>query len=117
MKNADANDFGDIIAGMKNPSFRLNVNLPILRAVLALVAVLCFLPHAFAQMSIEITGAGANRIPIAIGNFEGESALPAAVTNVVRSACKPPAPPDASTQTIVSKVINGSMPTNYVHFS
>jgi len=85
MKNAAANDFSYIIAGMKNPSFRFNMSPPILRAVLALVAVLFFLPHAFAQMSIEITGAGANRIPIAIANFEGESALPAAVTNVVRS--------------------------------
>ncbi|MBL8458923.1 MAG: Tol-Pal system protein TolB, partial [Zoogloea sp.] len=40
---------------------------------------------AQAQLSIEITGAGANRMPVAIASFEGEQALPRAVTDVVRA--------------------------------
>ncbi|MCB1907270.1 MAG: Tol-Pal system protein TolB [Rhodocyclaceae bacterium] len=40
---------------------------------------------AHAQLAIEITGAGANRIPVAIARFAGENALPAAVSDVVRS--------------------------------
>ena len=39
---------------------------------------------AHAQLAIEITGAGANRIPVAIARFEGEDLLPAAVSDVVR---------------------------------
>ena len=39
---------------------------------------------AHAQLAIEITGAGANRIPVAIARFDGENALPAAVSDVVR---------------------------------
>jgi TolB protein len=37
---------------------------------------------ALAQLSIEITGAGANRIPIAIAPFAGEGALPAGTAGV-----------------------------------
>ena len=40
---------------------------------------------AQAQLSIEITGAGANRIPIAVAPFAGEAALPPAVTSIVRA--------------------------------
>ena len=40
---------------------------------------------AQAQLAIEITGAGANRMPVAVASFEGESALPRAVTDVVRA--------------------------------
>ena len=40
---------------------------------------------ARAQLTIEISGAGANRIPVAIASFEGESALPQSVTAVVRA--------------------------------
>lgn len=40
---------------------------------------------ADAQLSIEITGAGANRIPIAIADFGGEAGTSRAVTSVVRS--------------------------------
>jgi len=57
-------------------------------AALAWVAATC----AHAQLSIEITGAGANRIPIAIAPFAGEAALPAAaggggaaVTGIMRA--------------------------------
>lgn len=40
---------------------------------------------AIAQLSIEITGAGANRIPIAIANFEGDRILTQALTSVIRA--------------------------------
>jgi len=40
---------------------------------------------ARAQLSIEITGAGANQIPVAVARFEGETALPGPVTEVVRA--------------------------------
>ncbi|WP_415033839.1 Tol-Pal system beta propeller repeat protein TolB [Azonexus sp.] len=42
-------------------------------------------PLAQAQLSIEITGAGANRIPVAIADFAGEPALSRIVTGTVRS--------------------------------
>ena len=40
---------------------------------------------AHAQLSIEITGSGASRLPVAIPVFENESALPQGVTDVVRA--------------------------------
>jgi TolB protein len=40
---------------------------------------------AHAQLSIEITGAGAQRIPIAIAPFAGENALPPGVSTIVRA--------------------------------
>ena len=40
---------------------------------------------AHAQLSIEITGAGAQRIPIAIVPFAGEGALPTGISGVVRA--------------------------------
>ena len=40
---------------------------------------------AQAQLSIEITGAGTNRMPVAVASFEGEQARPRAVTDVVRA--------------------------------
>jgi len=40
---------------------------------------------AQAQLSIEITGAGANRFPVAIAAMEGESQLPQSVTEVIRA--------------------------------
>jgi TolB protein len=60
-------------------------------AVAALASLAAFCAHA--QLSIEITGAGANRIPIAIVPFAGEGALPMAasagagtgVTGIVRA--------------------------------
>ena len=39
---------------------------------------------AHAQLSIEITGAGANKIPVSIPEFAGDSALARALVSVVR---------------------------------
>jgi TolB protein len=50
------------------------------------VFLLCFAAGAAAQLSIEITGGGAQRIPIAIAPFAGEGALGAtAITSIVRA--------------------------------
>ena len=58
----------------------------IFRAAAILVAFLLLVPLlARAQLSIEITGAGANRIPIAIVPFPGEAALPPGITSIVRA--------------------------------
>jgi len=56
----------------------------ILGALVAVIAVLLALP-ARAQLNIEITGAGASRIPIAVAGFEGEGPVPQAVVAVVRA--------------------------------
>src|SRR5258708_25877752 len=40
---------------------------------------------AHAQLSIEITGAGAQRIPVALVPFAGENALPPGVSSIVRA--------------------------------
>ncbi len=40
---------------------------------------------AHAQLSVEITGAGANRIPLAVANFEGERIVSQALVSVVRA--------------------------------
>jgi TolB protein len=54
------------------------------RVVLALfLALTGFAAHA--QLTIEITGAGANRIPIAIAAFQGESALAQSVGAIVKA--------------------------------
>ncbi|MDP2810227.1 MAG: Tol-Pal system beta propeller repeat protein TolB [Rhodocyclaceae bacterium] len=51
-----------------------------------LPAVLLFAATAVsAQLSIEITGAGANRIPVAIADFPGERIISQALTSVVRA--------------------------------
>ena len=50
-----------------------------------LVAACLFAPAANAQLSIEITGAGANRLPIAIADFAGERIVSQALTSVVRA--------------------------------
>ena len=49
----------------------------------ALLVVVSWAAHA--QLSIEITGAGAARFPVAIPVFENEGALPRAVSDVVRA--------------------------------
>ncbi len=50
------------------------------------VAILtCFATAATAQLSIEITGAGATRIPIAIAPFAGEGALAQGMSAIVRA--------------------------------
>jgi len=41
--------------------------------------------NAFAQLTIEITGSGANQIPIAVLQFAGESALPASISDIVEA--------------------------------
>ena len=55
-----------------------------MRKLLALVLV-CFATVAAAQLTIEITGAGAQRIPIAIAPFAGEGALTQAISTIVRA--------------------------------
>jgi TolB protein len=40
---------------------------------------------AHAQLTIEITGAGANRIPVAIADFGGDPAASRILTSVIRS--------------------------------
>ena len=56
-----------------------------MRIFLALLAVLAFCGTARAQLSIEITGAGAQRIPIAIAPFPGEAALASPIAAIVRA--------------------------------
>jgi TolB protein len=55
-----------------------------LRAFLGVVLLLTA-PLATAQLSIEITGAGAQRMPIAIARFPGEEALGSGITSIVRA--------------------------------
>jgi TolB protein len=52
------------------------------------LAVLCAAALSFAaqaQLSIEVTGAGANRIPVTIADFGGEAGISRALTTVIRS--------------------------------
>lgn len=44
-----------------------------------------FALSAQAQLSVEITGAGANRLPVAIADFAGERIVSQAITSVVRA--------------------------------
>ncbi|MGQ0652038.1 MAG: Tol-Pal system beta propeller repeat protein TolB [Betaproteobacteria bacterium] len=53
--------------------------------VLVCLTLLGFAPAARAQLSIEITGAGAQRIPIAVAPFAGEGALSGGISAVVRA--------------------------------
>src|SRR2546428_9290251 len=55
-----------------------------LRAFLGIV-LLVITPLAGAQLSIEITGAGAPRMPIAIAPFPGEGTLGPGITSIVRA--------------------------------
>ena len=55
-----------------------------MKKLLALL-LLCFASAAAAQLSIEITGAGSRRIPIAIAPFAGEGGLTPGVTSIVRA--------------------------------
>lgn len=52
---------------------------------LALLAGVFFSTLVHAQLSIEVTGAGANRIPVTIADFGGEPGLSRALTSVIRS--------------------------------
>ena len=54
-------------------------------SLLALSALTLLAAPARAQLSIEITGAGANRIPVAIADFGGEPGLSRALTSVIRA--------------------------------
>lgn len=65
-----------------------NMNLPKFNRVatrLLAAALLCGGGLAQAQLSIQITGAGANQIPVAIADFGGEVGSSRALTSVVRS--------------------------------
>ena len=55
------------------------------RLIAFLALALCWLPLARAQLAIEITGAGAQRIPIAIVPFAGEGALAPGISTLVRA--------------------------------
>jgi TolB protein len=59
--------------------------LSFLRSAVPACALVLASSVAQAQLAIEITGAGANRMPVAVASFEGENALPRAVTDVVRA--------------------------------
>ena len=65
---------------MSRPSFSLRKISLIASAALAF-----FLSPAHAQLTIEISGSGANRIPVAIADFVGEAGLSRALTSIVRS--------------------------------
>ena len=54
-------------------------------SLVAIGALALLATSASAQLSIEITGAGANRIPVAIADFGGEAGLSRALTSVIRA--------------------------------
>jgi TolB protein len=56
-----------------------------MKRLFALLLLCLALPAARAQLAIEITGAGAQRIPIAIAPFAGESALAGGISSIVRA--------------------------------
>jgi TolB protein len=53
--------------------------------LLALIIILGAAPVARAQLSIEITGAGAQRIPVAVVPFAGEGALGPGIASIIRA--------------------------------
>ena len=55
---------------------------------------------AQAQLSIEITGAGANRLPIAVADFSGERIVSQALTSVLRGDLERSAMPLAETTAV-----------------
>jgi len=54
------------------------------RKIILIVLGLLLSTSCFAQLTIEISGAGANRIPVAIAAFAGENRLPAAISEVIQ---------------------------------
>lgn len=56
-----------------------------MRTLLAAIALFLAAFSASAQLTIEVTGAGAQRIPIAIAPFPGEGAFAQGITNIVRA--------------------------------
>ena len=63
---------------------KINAMSPILRFIF-LPFFLLTVGFAQAQLSIEITGAGANRIPVSIVDFPGDSASARIITSTVRA--------------------------------
>ncbi len=55
------------------------------RLFIVCAAGLAFCSAARAQLTVEITGAGANRLPVAIADFSGERVVGQALTSVVRA--------------------------------
>ena len=57
------------------------------KAFLSLLAacLLSLASFAHAQLTIEITGGGANQIPVAVLNFPGEEQLPSSITDIVEA--------------------------------
>ena len=53
------------------------------RSIFLLLALVC--TEARAQLSIEITGGGANQIPIGVLRFAGEEALPQSISDIVEA--------------------------------
>ena len=56
--------------------------LPVRRILIA--ALLAAPSVAFAQLAIEITGAGAQRTPVAVAPFAGENTLPPTISSIIR---------------------------------
>ena len=62
------------------------IEIKLRRCALLAVSMLVFIAaSAQAQLTIEITGAGANRIPVAIADFAGDASAARVVTSVVRA--------------------------------
>jgi len=77
---------GDIIAHSVLDYPMFGIGLGLRRLGLLAVSALAFLQTpAQAQLTIEITGAGANRIPVAIADFGGDASASRIVTSVVRA--------------------------------
>ena len=66
-------------------SQRLPARLSLWLGAALLLCLTAFAPSARAQLSIEITGAGAQRIPIAVVPFAGEAALGPGISAIVRA--------------------------------
>jgi len=64
--------------------FRPSLSLRGLSLIASSVLALSLAP-AYAELTVEITGTGANRIPVAIADFGGEAGAARAVTSVIRS--------------------------------
>ncbi len=69
---------------MGTPTTRLKEDMNCAFAILFVVFLL-FSRQAAGQLSIEITGAGENQIPIAVLQFAGESALPVRISDIVEA--------------------------------
>ena len=63
----------------------MNLILSILRSAVPAGVLVLASTFAHAQLTVEVSGAGSNRMPVAVATFEGESALPRAITDVVRA--------------------------------